>query len=100
MQSGSKAGPSNSSFTATDIPVPPQRPEVLSAPRPETLRLYASILRKPMRSAASCSGRPPLSDRSLQTPGEILLAAANALEFQAGAIEARLNEQTTTPSSK
>lgn len=68
----------------------------MSVPRPETLRLYASILRKPTRSAASCSGRPPVSDQSLHGPGKILLAAADALEFQAEAIEARLREQTTT----
>lgn len=68
----------------------------MSVPKPETLRLYASILRKPTRSAASCSGRPPFSDQSLRGPGEILLAAADALEFQAKAIEARLREQTTT----
>lgn len=72
----------------------------MSAPKPETLRLYASILRKPTRSAASCSGRPPFSDQSLQGPGEILLAAADALEFQANAIDDRRSEQTTTRSSK
>lgn len=58
-------------------------------PAPETLRLYASILRKPMRNTASCSGREPFPDPSPQSPGEIILAAANALEFQANAIEAR-----------
>ena len=71
----------------------------MSVPRPETLRLYASILRKPTRSAASCSGRPPFSDQPLQGPGEILLAAADALEFQAEAIETRLAGQATTRSS-
>lgn len=72
----------------------------MSMPRPETLRLYASILRKPARTAASCSGRPPFSDQSLQGPGEIILAAADALEFQANAIESHLSEQTPIRSSK
>lgn len=61
-------------------------------PAPETLRLYASILRKPTRSTASCSGREPFPDPSPQSPGEIILAAADALEFQANAIEAQLAE--------
>lgn len=56
-------------------------------PDPETLRLYASILRKRTRSTASCSGRPPFADPTPQSPGEIIMAAAEALEFQAKAIE-------------
>lgn len=63
-------------------------------PAPETLRLYASILRKPTRNTASCSGREPFPDPALQGPGEIILAAADALEFQASAIEA---QQVETP---
>ncbi len=58
-------------------------------PDPETLRLYASILRKPTRNTASCSGREPFPDPSPQSPGEIILAAADALEFQASAIESQ-----------
>lgn len=54
---------------------------------PDTLRLYASILRKPVRSAASCSGRGPLVQTFHREPGEIIAAAADALEFQASAIE-------------
>jgi hypothetical protein len=57
-------------------------------PDPETLRLYASILRKPTRNWASCSGRAPLAQSPLQEPGEIISAAADALEFQANALEA------------
>jgi hypothetical protein len=64
-------------------------------PDPETLRLYASILRKPTRSTASCSGREPFPDPALQGPGEIILAAADALEFQASAIEAHQAETRT-----
>lgn len=56
---------------------------------PETLRLYASILRKKTRNTASCSGRQPFSDPASQGPGEIIQAAADALEFQASAIEAQ-----------
>lgn len=70
----------------------------MRVPKPETLRLYASVLRKPTRSTASCSGRPSFSDRSLHGPGEILLAAADALEFQADAIEAGLRERSATQS--
>ncbi len=54
---------------------------------PDTLRLYASILRKPVRSAASCSGRGPLVQTLHREPGEIISAAVDALEFQATAIE-------------
>lgn len=54
---------------------------------PDTLRLYASILRKPVSSAASCSGRGSLVQTLHREPGEIISAAADALEFQATAIE-------------
>ena len=54
---------------------------------PDTLRLYASILRKPVRSAASCSGRGPPVQTLNREPGEVISAAADALEFQATAIE-------------
>lgn len=64
-----------------------QMEKELSVSNPETLRLYASILRKPTRHSASCSGRPPYTRSPLQDPGEIILAAANALEFQAMVIE-------------
>ncbi|MBA7465810.1 hypothetical protein ES703_29239 [subsurface metagenome] len=60
----------------------------LPVSNPETLRLYASILRKPTLNSASCSGRTPYIRSSPQDPGEIILAAADALEFQAKVIEA------------
>ncbi len=63
---------------------------------PETLRLYASILRKPVRNSGSCSGRPPFSDHGMTPPSEIMLAAADALDFRAAAIEA---EQNAMPSN-
>jgi hypothetical protein len=69
-------------------------------PDPATLRLYASILRKPTRSTASCSGREPLPDPSPQSPGKIILAAADALEFQATAIEAQRIELCAKQSTK
>jgi hypothetical protein len=69
-------------------------------PDPETLRLYASILRKPTQTSASCSGRTPLLDPTPLNPGEIALAAADALEFQASAIEAQRIEQHVTQSTE
>lgn len=60
----------------------------MATPDPETLRLYASILRKPTRNRASCSGRNSSAQSSLQGPGEIISAAADALDFQAHALEA------------
>lgn len=66
---------------------------------PETLRLYPSTLRKPTRNTASCSGREPSPDPSPQSPGEVILAAADALEFQASAIDAQ-QVQTRTKQSK
>lgn len=69
-------------------------------PDPETLRLYASILRKRTRSIASCSGREPFADSSPQSPGEIILAAAEALEFQASVIEAQRVEACAKQSTE
>ena len=69
-------------------------------PDPEILRLYASILRKPTRNKASCSGREPFPDPDPQGPGEIILAAADALEFQASAIEAQQLETRAKQSTE
>lgn len=70
----------------------------LSVLNPETLRLYASILRKPTFNSASCSGRTTYVQSSPQDPGEIILAAADALEFQAKVIEA-LEQSTARPAT-
>ena len=86
--------------TSTRILLGTDKTKEMSLPAPETLRLYASILRKPTRNAASCSGREPLSDPSPQGPGEIILAAAAALEFQANAIEAQQAEARVKQSTE
>ena len=69
-------------------------------PDPETLRLYASILLKPTRNTASCSGREAFPDPAPQGPGEIILAAADALEFQASAIESQQLETRAKQSTE